>query len=64
MIRWLIVMVLAMCLMSGLVTWLRRWGLGRLPGDLHFRCCGREVELPLGSAVLLSLLAAMLQRLL
>lgn len=56
MIRWLIVIFLALVLIEGLAPWLRRLGLGRLPGDLRFRLFGRDWSVPLASTVLLSLL--------
>ncbi len=56
--RWLIVFLLAFVLFNGLHRWLRRIGLGRLPGDLHFRLRGRDWHLPLASSLVLSLLAA------
>ena len=62
MIRWLIVVCLALLIFSWLTPWLRRLGFGRLPGDLHFRLFGREWDIPLASTVLLSLLAAALAR--
>jgi hypothetical protein len=55
--RWLIVFVLAFVLFNGLAAWLRKIGLGRLPGDFSFRFRGREVFVPLASSVLLSLIA-------
>jgi len=63
MIRWLIVVVLALVLMSGLTQWLRRFGFGRLPGDFAFRAFGREWQIPLASTVLLSMIAALVARL-
>ncbi|MGJ7489014.1 DUF2905 domain-containing protein [Variovorax sp. ZT4R33] len=63
MIRWLIVVVLALLLMSGLTAWLRRFGFGRLPGDFAFRAFGREWQLPIGSTVVLSTLAALVAKL-
>ena len=57
MIRWLIVVFLALLLFSGLRQWLEKLGLGRLPGDFRFRLFGREFFIPLASSVLLSLLA-------
>ena len=57
MIRWLIVVFIALLLFSGLRPWLEKIGLGRLPGDLRFRLFGREYFVPLTSSVLLSLLA-------
>ncbi|HMN22346.1 MAG TPA: DUF2905 domain-containing protein [Ottowia sp.] len=64
MIRWLIVVFLALVLINGLAPLLRKFGLGRLPGDLHFRLFGREWSIPLASTVLLSLLASLIARLL
>ena len=64
MLRWLIVVVLALVLMSGLTAWLRRFGFGRLPGDLRFRLAGREWDIPLASTLLLSWLVSLLARLL
>lgn len=55
--RWLLVFLLAFVLFNGLARGLRRLGLGRLPGDLHFRVRGRDWYLPLASSLLLSLLA-------
>jgi hypothetical protein len=55
--RWLIVFLLAFVLFNGLSAWLRRLGLGRLPGDFTFRLRGREVYVPLASSVVLSVLA-------
>jgi len=63
MIRWLIVVVLALVLMSGLTQWLRRFGFGRLPGDFVFRAFGREWQIPLASTVLLSMIAALVAKL-
>ena len=63
MIRWLLVTVLALVLMSGLTQWLRRFGFGRLPGDFAFRAFGREWQLPIASTVVLSMLAALVARL-
>jgi hypothetical protein len=62
MIRWLIVVVLALVLMSGLTEWLRRYGFGRLPGDFEFRAFGREWQLPIGSTVVLSTIAALIAK--
>lgn len=55
--RWLIVFLLAFVLFQGLTVWLRRIGLGRLPGDFSFRWRGREWHLPIASSLLLSLIA-------
>ncbi|WP_119156733.1 DUF2905 domain-containing protein [Caldimonas tepidiphila] len=62
MLRWMIVMVLALALFSGLRPWLEKLGLGRLPGDFHFRLFGREFHLPIASSVLLSFIALAIGR--
>lgn len=55
--RWLLVFLLAFVVFNGLRHWLTRVGLGRLPGDFSFRLGGREWYVPLGSSLVLSLLA-------
>lgn len=62
MIRWLIAIFLILMVFSGLHRWLEKIGLGRLPGDFRFRMFGREFFLPIGSSVLLSLIALVLGR--
>lgn len=62
MIRWMIAIFLALVLISWMTPLLRRLGLGRLPGDFHFRLFGREWFIPLTSTVLLSLLASAIAR--
>ena len=62
MIRWLIVIFLALLIFSGLRTWLEKIGLGTLPGDFRFRLFGREFFLPVTSSVVLSFLAMLLAR--
>ena len=62
MIKWLIIVVLALVLFAGLTPLLRRMGLGRLPGDFRFRLRGRDYSLPVASTVLLSLLAMLVAR--
>jgi hypothetical protein len=63
MIRWLIVVFLALLVFSGLRPWLEKIGLGRLPGDLRWRMFEREFHVPLTSSVLLALLAMGIGRL-
>ncbi|OYT98088.1 MAG: hypothetical protein CFE40_12415 [Burkholderiales bacterium PBB1] len=64
MIRWLIAIFLILMVFTGLHRWLERIGLGRLPGDFRFRLFGREFFLPIGSSVLLSLIALALSKVL
>jgi hypothetical protein len=64
MLRWLIVVVIALLLFSGLGPWLEKFGFGRLPGDLRFRLFGRNFFVPLASTVLLSVVATLIARIL
>lgn len=58
MLRWLIVVFLALVLLNGLSPWLQKLGFGRLPGDLRFRLFGRDWFIPLTTTIVLSLVAA------
>jgi hypothetical protein len=62
-IRWLIVIFLALLIFSGLHRWLEKIGLGKLPGDFRFRLFGREFFVPLTSSVLLSFVALLIGQL-
>jgi len=62
MFRWLLVIFLALMVINALTPWVRKVGVGKLPGDLRFKLFGREFFLPFTSTVLLSLVAAALAR--
>ena len=64
MLRWLLITLLALMLIGWFAPALKRWGFGKLPGDFSFRWGGREISVPLGSTVVLSLLAAVLSKIL
>jgi len=64
MIRWLIVVLLALILINGLTPWLQKLGFGRLPGDIRFKIFGRQIFIPLTTTILLSLVAAGIAKLL
>ena len=55
--RWLLVFLIACLIFNGLQVWLRKIGLGKLPGDFSFKLRGREWYVPLASSVVLSVLA-------
>ena len=63
MLRWFIVIFLALVLIGWLNPLLQKIGLGRLPGDLRFRFRGRDWNLPLASTLLLSLIATLVANL-
>jgi hypothetical protein len=60
--KWLLTTFLALLVLTSLQPWLKRLGIGRLPGDLRFMRKGREVVLPFTSTVLLSLLLMAIAR--
>ncbi len=60
MFRWLIVVLLALIIFSGLQPWLQKLGFGRLPGDFRFRLFGREWFIPITSTLFLSMLASVI----
>jgi hypothetical protein len=62
-IRWLIVVFLALMIFSSLHRWLEKMGLGRLPGDFRFRLFGREFFVPLASSVLIAFVAMLIGQL-
>jgi hypothetical protein len=62
MIRWFIVVFLALMLISWVSPMLQKLGFGKLPGDLRFKLFGREMFVPLTSTILLSLLASFIAK--
>ena len=64
MIRWLIVVLLALIVLNGFTPWLQKLGFGHLPGDIRFKIFGKEIFLPFATTILLSLLAAGIARVL
>jgi hypothetical protein len=64
MIRWMIVIFLALVVISWLTPVLNKLGFGKLPGDLRFKLFGREWFVPLTTTILLSLIASLVSQLL
>jgi hypothetical protein len=62
MLRWMLVVLLALVIFSGLHPWLQKLGFGSLPGDFRFRLLGREWFIPITSTLLLSMLSAAIAR--
>ncbi len=62
MIRWVLVIFIALIVFSQQLPWLEKLGIGRLPGDARFRLFGREFSLPFASTILLSTVAFLLGR--
>ena len=64
MLRWFLVIFLAVIVFSAALPWLEKFGVGRLPGDVRFTLFGKKIFLPFASTVLLSMLVFLLARLL
>ena len=64
MIRWMIVIFLALVLISWFTPLLGKRGFGRLPGDFRFRLFGREWFIPLTTTLILSGVASLIAKLL
>ena len=62
--KWLVTLFLALVILSAATPFLRRFRLGRLPGDLQIPVRGRVYYIPFASTVLLSLLVWAIGRLL
>jgi hypothetical protein len=58
MIRWMVIIFLALLVISWFTPLLQKLGLGRLPGDFRFRAFGRDWFLPVTTTVLLSMVAS------
>lgn len=63
MLKWLLVLVVGVVVITLLTPWLSRYGLGRLPGDITVRWRGRPVYLPITTTLLLSALLTLFARL-
>jgi hypothetical protein len=61
--RWLLILVAAVVVVSLAWPWLARLGLGRLPGDLTITRGGRSYSVPITTTVLLSLVLSLVLRL-
>ena len=62
MIRWLVIVFVALVVFSAFAPWLEKWGFGRLPGDFRFRFAGRNWFVPFGSSVLIGLIGLVIGR--
>lgn len=57
MIRWVVVIFIALIIFPALLPWMEKFGVGRLPGDVRFKLFGRIFCLPFGSTLVVSALA-------
>jgi Protein of unknown function (DUF2905) len=64
MLKWLVTLFLALVILSAATPFLRRFRLGRLPGDFEIPVRGRVYYVPFATTVVLSLLVWLIGRLL
>jgi hypothetical protein len=62
-LKWILVIVVAVVVLSITAPWLARRGLGHLPGDVTVRFRGRTLYLPITTTLLLSAALTLLGRL-
>jgi hypothetical protein len=62
MLKWILVLVVAVVVLTLFAPQLSRLGLGKLPGDVTINFRGRRVYLPITSTVLVSLALTLLGR--
>jgi hypothetical protein len=63
MMKWLLVLVVGIVVLSLATPWLSRYGFGRLPGDITVKFRGRPVYIPITTTILFSLALTLLGRL-
>ena len=64
MIRWVLVVFVVLLLIQGVTPWLSKLGFGRFPGDLRFKIFGREFFIPITTTLILSMVCALISRVL
>jgi hypothetical protein len=62
-LKWLLVLVVGVVIITLAAPWLGKHGLGRLPGDITLNWRGRRIYLPITTTILLSLALTLLARL-
>jgi hypothetical protein len=63
MLKWILTLAVALVVLTLCAPWLRKRGLGRLPGDMTVRFRGQDYYLPFTTTILLSLALTLLARL-
>jgi hypothetical protein len=64
MLKWLLTTVIALAVLTAAMPWLaKRFGIGRMPGDLQFTLGGKPYVFPLASTLILTFFAWLVGRL-
>jgi hypothetical protein len=64
MIRWMLIVFIALIVFSSVLPWLEKFGIGRLPGDVRFTLFGKNFSFPFASTILLTMLLFLVTRML
>ncbi len=62
MLKWVLVLAVAVVVLSGTAPWLGRLGLGRLPGDVVVHVRGKTFYLPFTSTILICVVLTLIAR--
>lgn len=62
MIRWVLTTFIALTILSASLPWMKKLGIGKLPGDFTLRLFGREYSFPFMSTILLSIILSLIAR--
>ena len=62
MIRWVLTTFIAVAILSSCWPWLRKIGIGRMPGDFTLRLFGKEYSFPFMSTIILSLVLSIIAK--
>ena len=62
MLKWAIILVVGTLVLGLLAPTLSKLGLWRLPGDIRFTYKGREINLPITSTILISVVLTLVMR--
>jgi DUF2905 family protein len=62
-LKWALVLVVGVTVIAIFTPWLRKRGLGRLPGDITFMWRGQRYYLPITTTLLLSAVLTLIARL-
>lgn len=62
MLKWVIVLIIGTIALGLFAPMLSKLGLWRLPGDIRFTYKGREINLPITSTILISVVLTLVMR--
>ncbi|MGV7242222.1 DUF2905 domain-containing protein [Caballeronia sp. M23-90] len=62
MIRWVLTTFIALTILSASLPWMKKLGIGKLPGDFTLKLFGREYLFPFMSTILLSIILSLIAR--